>query len=332
MPKLGNRKSREAGFTVVEAAISAFLVAIAISGLVVSVTYGQRLEASTATMWRATGAATATLEKIRSDSATRWSTLAADWDAQSCSSSGLADSITSKLAAKVTADSSLLDRPQGMWTAGATEPNFLYVEITPGTAGGDLSRSLIFQTYVANREGLIGVVGNLPADEAGTGTGSGSMGGISGSVNSGGNGGGGSYGSNGGGSGGGNNDTTGTSAGQVFANASNVGLSGLLSDTLTFDLVNASSNYLPVTSVKVTGANGTKLVTATMGLTTLVDLGNKSNVHLTTNDMATLVPAGMPPGPSTFSVTSDDVNLGGKAVTIELTFSDKSTTTVTVKP
>jgi hypothetical protein len=40
----------------------------------------------------------------------------------------------------------------------------------------------------------------------------------------------------------------------------------------------------------------------------------------------------MPPGPTTFTVTSDALNLAGRAVTIELTFADKSTTTVTVKP
>jgi Tfp pilus assembly protein PilV len=328
MPKLGTRnRRREAGFSVVEAAISAFLVAIAISGLVISVTYGQRLEASTASMWRATGAATATLEKIRSDSASRWSTLATDWNAQSCSASGLADPVTSKLTATVSSDASLLDRPTGMWTTGATEPNFLFVEIAPGATGGDLSRSLLFQTYIANREGLIGVAGNLPSDES-TGTvPQGSTGGITGSVNSGGTGG---SGSNSGG--GGNGDTTGTSAGQVFPTASNVSLSGLLGDTLNFDLVNASSNYLPLTSVKVTGANGTKLLTVSMGNTTLVDLGSKSNVHLTSNDVATQVPAGMPPGPATFTITSDEVNLAGRSITLELTFSDKSSTTVTVKP
>ena len=327
MPKLGTRKRREAGFSVVEAAISAFLVAIAISGLVISVTYGQRLEASTATMWRATGAATATLEKIRSDSATRWSTLATDWDAQSCTSSGLADSITSKLTAKVSSDATQLDRPAGMWTAGATEPNFLYVEISPGASGGNLSRSLFFQTYIANRGGLIGITGTEPPSTADNGPGGGSMGGITGAVNSGGNGGGGSN-----GGGGNNNDTTGTSASSVFPNASNIALSGLLGDTLSFDLVNASSNHLPLTSVKVTGANGTKLVTASLGNTTLVDLGNKSNVHLTSNDVATQLPAGMPPGPATFTVTSDLTNLAGRAITIELTFADKSTSTVTVKP
>ncbi len=327
MRKLGTRKRREAGFSVVEAAISAFLVAIAISGLVISVTYGQRLEASTATMWRATGAATATLEKIRSDSATRWSTLATDWDQQSCAASGLADSLTSKLTASVSADSSLLDRPTGMWTTGATEPNFLYVEIAPAAAGAELPRSLFFQTYIADRGGLIGMTGNNPPDTSDNGTGKGSTGGITGGVNSGGNGGGGSN-----GGGGGNNDTTGTSAGQVFPNASNIALSGQFGETLTFDLVNASSNYLALTNVKVTGANGTKLVMASMGDTTLVNLGDKPNVHLTSNDLATQLPAGMPPGPATFTITSDETNLAGRAVTIELTFADKSTTTVTVQP
>jgi uncharacterized membrane protein YgcG len=326
MPKLGTRKSREAGFSVVEAAISAFLVAIAISGLVISVTYGQRLEASTATMWRATGAATATLEKIRSDSATRWSTLATDWNAQSCSASGLADAVTSKLTASVSSDASLLDRPAGMWTTGATEPNFLYVEIAPAAAGADLPRSLFFQTYIANRGDLIGMTGNNPPDTSDSGPGQGSMGGITGGVNSGGNGGGGSNG------GGGNNYTSGTSAASVFPNASNIAMSGLLGETLTFDLVNASSNYLPLTSVKITGANGTKLLTASLGNTTLVDLGNKPNVHLTSNDVATQLPAGMPPGPATFAVTSDAISLAGRSITIELTFADKSTTTVTVKP
>jgi hypothetical protein len=312
----------------VEAAISAFLVAIAISGLVLSVTYGQRLEASTATMWRATGAATATLEKIRSDSATRWSTLATDWDQQNCSASGLADSLTSKLTATVSSDSSLLDRSTGMWTTGATEPNFLYVEIAPAAAGAELPRSLFFQTYIANRGDLIGMTGASPPDTSDNGAGKGSLGGISGGVNSGGNGGGGSN----GGGGGNNTDTTGMSANSVIASASNIGLSGLLGETLTFDLVNASSNYLSLTNVKVTGAKGTKLVTAAMGDTTLVDLGNKPNTHLTSNDVASQVPAGMPPGPATFTITSDATNLAGQAITIELTFADRSTTTVTVKP
>lgn len=327
MPKHGKKSKRsQAGFSVVEAAISSFLVAISISGLVVSTTYGQSLGKSTSTIWRATGAATATLEKIRSDSASRWSTLQSDWDQQSGASSGLADSISSRLTATVTSDATLLDRPAGMWTAGATEPNFFFVEVTPGITGGSLSRSLLFQTYVANREGLVGIPGTRPSDESGGEVGGGSMGGITGEVNSGGNGGGGSNG------GGGNNDTTGSSASQVFAFASNVALSGLLSNTLSFDLVNASSKYHSLTSVKITGAQGTKLLAASMGTTVLVDLGTKASTHLTTNDMASLVPAGMPPGPSTFSVTSDGINFAGQTVTIELTFADKSTTTVTVKP
>jgi hypothetical protein len=215
-----------------------------------------------------------------------------------------------------------------MWTTGATEPNFLYVEIAPAAAGADLPRSLFFQTYIANRGGLIGMTGNNPPDTSDNGPGKGSTGGITGGVNSGGNGGGGSS----GGGGGNNNDTTSTSANSVIAAASNIGLSGLLGDTLTFDLVNASSNYLPLTNVKVTGANGTKLVTASLENTVLVDLGKKSNVHLTSNDVATQVPAGMPPGPATFTITSDATSLAGQAITIELTFADRSTTTVTVKP
>lgn len=323
MAKLGNRKRREAGFSVVEAAISAFLVAIAISGLVISMTYGQRLEASTATMWRATGAATATLEKIRSDSASRWSSLAADWDAQTCAASGLADPVTSKLTATVTSDEATAGRPKGMWTNGATAPNFLYVEIAPGVTGTALSRSLFFQTYVANREGLLDSVAAMPQDDTTSGTGKGSLGGITGAVNSGGNG--------GGGSNGGGNNTAPASADSVIATASNIALSGLLSNTLTFDLVNASPNNLPVTSLKVTGSKGTALTTASLGDTVLVDV-KKPSTHLAANDVATQVPAGMKPGPVTFTVTSDDVNLAGKAVTIELTFADKSTTTVTVKP
>ena len=331
MPKHGKKSKRsQAGFSVVEAAISSFIVAVSISGLVVSTTYGQRLGQSTSTMWRATGAATATLEKIRSDSASRWSTLATDWDQQSGASSGIADSISTKLTASVTSDATLLDRPSGMWTAGATEPNFLYVEVMPGITGGNLSRSLLFQTYVANREGLIGIPGRTPVDESGGDIGKGSMGGITGEVNSGH----GAGGSNGGGNGGNgnNNETTGTSASCVFPNASNIGVSGLLGNTLTFDLVNASSKYQSLTSVKITGAQGTKLLAASMGTTLLVDLGTKPASHLTTNAMASLVPAGMPPGPSTFSVISDGLNLAGQTVTIELTFADKSTTTVTVKP
>jgi Tfp pilus assembly protein PilV len=328
MPKHGKRSKRsQAGFSVVEATISAFLVAVSISGLVISTTYGQRLDASTSTMWRATGAATATLEKIRSDSATRWSSLATDWDAQNCAASGLADAVTSKLSASVSSDASLLDRPAGMWTTGATEPNFLYVAIAPAAAGADLSRSLVFQTYVANRGDLIGMTGNSPPDTSDEGPGQGSVGGITGGVNSGGNGGGGSDGS-------GNNqdNTTNTSAGHVLTTASNIAVSGLLGETLTFDLVNASSNYLPVTNVKITGEQGTKLLTASMADTLLVDLGTKPSVHLTSNEVASQVPAGMPPGPVTFTVTSLQTNLTGEAVTIEVTFADKSTSTVTVRP
>ena len=318
MPKHGTKgKRRQAGFSVVEAAISAFLVAISISGLVISTTYGQRLESSTATMWRATGAATATLEKIRSDSATRWSSLADDWNAQSCAASGLADSVTSKLTATVTSDEALAGRPRGMWTTGATAPNFLFVQIAPGATGSALSRSLFFQTYIANREGLLESVAAMPQDETTGGIGKGSMGGITGAVNSGHTAGG--------------NSTAPASAESVLTTASNIALSGLLSDTLTFDLVNASSNNLALTSVKLTGSKGTALTTASMGNTLLVNV-KKPSTHLAANDAASLVPAGMPPGPVTFTVTSDDVNLAGKTVTIELTFADKSTTTVTVKP
>ena len=327
MPMLGTRyRRREAGFSVVEAAISSLLVAIAISGLVVSVSYGQRLEASTAAMWRATGAATATLEKIRSDSAARWSTLAADWNAKNCSASGIADPVTSKLTATVTSDASQVGPQSGMWTTGATEPNFLFVEIAPNSGGDNLSRSLMFQTYIANRQGLVGVTGETSQDEAGTGIGGGSPGGITGNANGGGNGG------TGNNSGGGNGTTTGSSANQVIPNASNVALSGLLRDTLKFDLVNASSQDLPLTSVKVTGASGTKLVAVSMADTLLVNLGKKPNTHLTSNDVATQAPAGLPPGPVTFTVTSDATSLAGKPVTIELTFADRSSTTVTVKP
>jgi len=96
-----NFKRREAGFSVVEAAVSGFVVAVSVAGLVVSVCYGRQLERSTADTWRATSAATAALEQIRSASKTQWSGVSTEWDGHICSESGFGDPIGDKMVTTV---------------------------------------------------------------------------------------------------------------------------------------------------------------------------------------------------------------------------------------
>jgi Tfp pilus assembly protein PilV len=294
---------REQGFTLVEVAASTFVLAVSVAGLVVSVCYGRQLERSTSTMCRATSAATATMEQIRSDSLQQWPSLPTNWDGTTGATAQVDDPIGAKLTTTVTSDASTLDTATGMWNSGATVPNFYFVEVTPSSAATDLSKSLTFQTYVANRGALV---------TSGQAAGSGSSGGGSTDATS-------------------TFTTATTSAGNISTTPVNVTLSGSYDNTVSFGLSNTSATNQVLTAIKVTAPGGVNLTNLRFNSTSLyTNTKGTTSVNVTT--MTTLLPAGISPGSFTLQMGTTSTSLSGKKLTVQLTFKDKSIAGTTVTP
>jgi len=297
------RRRIDAGFSMVEAAVSGFVLTVAVSGLVVSVCYGRQLERQSSATWRATSAAASAIEQIRSDSLTDWSDLQTNWDGTTAADAEVIDPVGAKLATSVITDATKLDTSTGMWNTGATAPNFYLVEVAPATTATDLAKSLTFQTYVANRGGLINAT-----QAAGTGS-----------------------------SGGGSTDATSTftnastSAGNISTTPTNVTLSGTGNNTVAFSLSNTSASNQPVTAVKVTAPAGVNLTNLWFN-TTQIYTNSKGTTAPNVTTMTTYLPAGIPPGSFTLKAGTATTNLSGKKLTVQLTFKDKSTSAATVTP
>ena len=183
-----------------------------------------------------------------------------------------------------------------MWNTGATQPNFFFVKVSPGTSGGDLSNSLQFQTYVANRGAISASSAGAFVDEVES-----TAGGTGGATSA-------SY-------------LTVTPASRAYSNRNK---------TTTFTLTNNSSTPLGVTSVSAVGANGVKITNLTINSIALYN-NNKGSTTVTVANASTLLPGGLAAGPVSMSVTGNGALLL-KTITIAITFSDNSVATTTVKP
>jgi hypothetical protein len=295
----GGRRG-QSGSTLVDVAASGFVLAVSVAGLVVSTVYGRGLERSTGTLWRAAGAATATMEKIRSDATTQWGSLPTAWDGQTCADGGIDDPITSRLAAQVISDATKLDDATGMWSAGATAPNFYFVEITPGSGSDDLSRSLVFQTYVANRTGF---AGSVPGSAS-------TAGGATAMTSSG-------------------LTTTGDAA-KISATAASVTVSGTGQTICSFNLSNSSSTSLRLTDLKLNAPVGVDVSYVSVNGTAVFNNPAKAGPIVTVLNCTTLLPSGIAPGTVAFQVRTVSANLAGRSLTLQLVFADHSTRTATV--
>ncbi len=310
------RPTAEGGFSVVEAAVSAFVLVVAVAGLVASLVQGRALERSTDRMWRATADATTALEDIRAESRTRWSSIPA-WDARSVGKVGGSAAAQARIEAKVSDDASDLDDAAGMWSAGATAPNFYHVSVG-GAGDGEFGATLRFQTYVADRSGL------RTGDPAGGARGGGPSGG-----------------SPGGGDppAGGGSPPTQTSpvddASSLSTAPTDVVLSGSSRDTLTFRVSNTSADDIVVASVKVTIDGGSRYSKVSMGAASLYDKPSKPKNGVTFKPCG--AEGAVPAGPLEFRVVgvadrTEPEALAGHVVTLAFTFGDGSKSTVTVRP
>jgi hypothetical protein len=199
----------------------------------------------------------------------------------------------------VTDDASVLDRPDGMWTAGATVPNFYFVEIHTGDSEDEFARTLDFQTYVADRAGLK----NLSDQNTSTGPG-----------------------------GDGGSDVP-TDASHMSTTATNVtAFDGKSKHTLSFDLVNGSDKNLIVTTATVTSTSSTTIGRFEIDDVVLYNNKGKASTTITANGVDQLLTAGLPPGSATFLIDSTKNSFVGEPVTLTLLFSDGSTSSVTVTP
>ncbi len=301
MVRVRSRGTR-AGFALVEVAVSSVVLAVALAGLVVSIVYSHNLGEQSRHLWRATTAATATLEEIRSQSMTHWSSVT-DWNGKRCDFGvgSQIDPYASTLAAEVDADAGQLTRPNGMWSTGATTPNFYFVDVHTAGSADDFANSLVFETYVADRGGLR----NL-ADTGGTTAGSG---GTPGSPT----------------------PTPTTDAGFIATTPTNVVYAGSPLRTLTFNVANAASKALTVTAVNVASTSPTKIGYLALNGVALYDNLKKPTANLTVSNVQKALP-GIAPGLVTLSVTSSTNGIQTSTLTFKLTLSDGSAATVAVKP
>jgi Tfp pilus assembly protein PilV len=284
----------------VEVAISSLVLVVAISGLVVTTIYTRNLSESSKHLWHATNAATATLEQIRHESVTNWSNVA-NWDGMHCDY-GVGDPIdpyASKLAAEVSDDAAALDRSTGMWTAGATTPNFYFVDIHASNSSDEFSGALDFQTYVADRRGLKDQQGaNLATtDTAGGGTGG-----------------------------------TGTSASYLTTTPANVALTNSgTTHSLSYTLANGASAGQVVTSAVVTGTKTAPIGSFTLNGVSLFSNMKKAATNVTISGVNKLLPS-LLPGTVSLSFRTPTNSFAGQPVSVTLTFADGSTSTTTVHP
>jgi type II secretory pathway pseudopilin PulG len=296
----GRKKRRaEAGFTLVEVTIASLLLVVSLSGLVVTTVYSRNLSESSRHLWHATNAASATLEEIRHQSVTNWSKVT-QWDGVRCDY-GIGDPVdpyAEKLAAVVTDDASVLDRPDGMWTAGATVPNFYFVEIHTGDSEDEFARTLDFQTYVADRAGLKNLSDQNTSSEPG----------------------------------GGEPDAS-KDASHLSTTPTNVVVNDGKGDhNLSFDLVNGSDKNLIVTTATVTSTTSTTIGHFEINDVVLYNNKGKASTTITANGVDQIMTTGLAPGAATFSIDSTKNSFSGEPVTLTLTFSDGSTASVTVTP
>jgi Tfp pilus assembly protein PilV len=296
-------RRREAGLSIVEVAVSGLVLSISVAGLVVSVCYARGLERQSAATWRATSAAAAAMEQIRSDSLQNWSTLQTDWNGTTAADANVIDPVGSAMQTSVISDATQLDSSTGMWTTGAIAPNFYLVKIAPATTATDLSRSLVFQSYVANRGALLST-----SQAAGTGSENGGATAVDSTFT-----------------------TAATSAGNISTTPTNVTLSGAVNQTVAFGLSNTSATNKILTAIKVTAPSGVNLTNVSYN-TTAIYTNTKGATSVTVGTMATLLPAGIAPGAFSLKVGTALTSLVGKKLTVQLTFKDKSVAAVTVTP
>jgi hypothetical protein len=285
---------------VVEAAVAGFVVAVSVAGLVVSICYGRQLERSTRSTWRATCAATATMEQIRADSMNDWSTLPTTWNAASCQDAGLLDPIAGNLVASVNSNAAALDSSNGMWTTGSPVPNYYFVQISPAAAASDVAKSLVFQTYVANR-GMSSAT--LLEDLTGT-----SYFATSGTTS-----------------------TTTQSAKLSTADAT-ISISGANGTDSVVTLKNTSSLNLLVSSLKITVPATVKMSYVSLNGIVLFNNAAKPTSTVSCATCLALLPTGLLPGDIRIEVRAAVGSLSSATVSYGFTFADKSTKTVTVTP
>jgi Tfp pilus assembly protein PilV len=299
--KRARTKRGESGFAVIEAAASSFVLAIGLVGLVVSVGYGRQLERRTQDTWRAASAATATLEQIRAESRSDWSRIPTAWNDSACSTGTVENVAGEKLVAAVDATADSLADATGMWSTGATQPNFYFVRVAPSADAGDLSRSLVFQTYVANRGD--GAWSSTTPDS----------GDYSASITA-------------------SAATATTSAGKLSTVGASVGVSGTGGTTATVTLQNTSSVNSGLATFKVTAPSTVKVSYVAVNGNVIFQNASKAASAISVSNCAALMPNGIVPGPVTIEIRSTATTLADKTVAYAFTFSDKSTKTVTVTP
>jgi Tfp pilus assembly protein PilV len=296
------RRGGEAGFSLIEVAISSLVLVVSLSGLVVTNIYSRNLSESSKHLWHATNAASATLEEIRHQSTSKWSDVT-NWNGMHCDY-GIGDPIdpyAMKLAAEVTDDASVLDRSTGMWTTGVAAPNFYFVEIHTVSSADEFASALDFQTYVADRQGLkdlssdnavpvSGGAGGAPADAA-------------------------------------------TSALNITTTPTNVLTADAKNDyKLAFSLANGGASNQTLTGVTVTATKNTAIGAFRLNGVALYDNMAKSSNVLTVTGVDTLMPAGVAPGEVTMNFESPKGSFAGVPLTVALTFADGSVATITVTP
>jgi Tfp pilus assembly protein PilV len=310
------RRGAQGGFSLVEVAISSLVLVVALTGLVVTTVYSRNLSESSRHLWHATNAASATLEDIRHQSTTRWSDVT-NWDGMHCDY-GIGDPVdpyAKKLAADVSSDASELDRSTGMWTTGATEPNFYFVKVHTSQSSDEFANALDFQTYVADRAGLKNMSEDNVSTEAGGGTPVESSGGGGGSDGS-----------------GGSHDPS-PAATYITTTPTNVTLGGAKGDyKLSYQLTNGGTSNKVVTSVTITSTSHTPVGAFTLNGVSLYNNMAKAAAIITVSGVDSLLSSGLAPGPISYAFDSPKDKFDGQLVSVKLTFADGTSTTSWVKP
>jgi len=293
-------RAAEGGFSLVEVCVSSLVLVVAIAGLVVTTVYSRNLSESSRHLWHATNAASATLEEIRHQSVTKWSDVT-NWNGVHCDY-GIGDPIdpyAAKLAAEVSSDDTVLDRSTGMWTAGATAPNFYFVEVHAASTSDEFANSLDFQTYVADRAGLKNLSDQSTTTDAG--------GGATGSVNA--------------------------AASYITTTPTNVALASAKGDfKLSYNLTNSATLPKIVTSASVTGTSAATIGSFKLNGYSLYNNMAKASQTVSLTGIDKILPTGLAPGQVSIALDSPKGTFSGQTVVVKLTFSDASTATISVKP
>lgn len=122
MKNMRRTGGREAGFSVIEAAVVTGVVSVALCGMVASVNTARQLEKRSQKLSRASASAAGQIEKLRMDARTGWSNLKTNYDQQQTavteSTSAAAGTVSTSVATSTTG----MTDPDGMWETAAATP------------------------------------------------------------------------------------------------------------------------------------------------------------------------------------------------------------------